>query len=297
MRTEQLRYIILLERYHSTVKVGEILDIAYQTVDFGLKGLEQELGVPLVKRRQAGLYLTEYGELVKLFAQDILAKYDDLKRPGVCGEHPPFKFSVVTSAVPNYVFLQDVCTAAELQRENIEISIFRKSNQEIREAVHRRKALLGFMTVHDLQAIDGGLAMEVLFEDQSFAAMSQKHPLAKMKRLTKEMLRGYPVSVYWEEDDALAGHIGELEQQAAMSFRTNDAKAFEQSLLGDLNVGFITRALAECSNFWANKDQLVFRPLQVALHPIIVAIYRRDEDAEKMAVINTFLSSIKSYLS
>ena len=45
MRTEQLRYLLLLEQHHSLTKIGNKLGVSYQTVDFGLRGLEQELDV------------------------------------------------------------------------------------------------------------------------------------------------------------------------------------------------------------------------------------------------------------
>ena len=41
MRTEQLRYLIFVDQYHSLSKIGSKLGVSYQTVDFGLRGLEQ----------------------------------------------------------------------------------------------------------------------------------------------------------------------------------------------------------------------------------------------------------------
>lgn len=301
LRTEQLRYVILLDRYHSLTKIGNKLGVSYQTVDFGLRGLEQELGVSLVDRCQSGIVLTDYGQVVKRHAEVIVAKYDQMKQAVGAGKRAAAKLLLESSAIPNYVFLQDMCTAAELSQRNLEVSVFRKSNREIITDIIMNKTMLGFITVHDLDRLirehqQNGLMLEVLYEDQSYVAMGLEHPLSKQRILHPKLLKGFPVSIFGEDNDALAEHIVDLEEQAGMSFRTNDARAFEQSLLNDCNIGFITRSLAQCQNFWDHKDRLAFCPLKAQTQPVIAAVYSSHETAAKLAVIATFLEMIRAYL-
>lgn len=210
------------------------------------------MGVPLVERSRNGLSLSVYGQAIKPYAETILENYEQVKRSVGADDSAITKLFLESSAIPHYVFLQDMCKRVNAVHTNVEITVFRKSNKEVIDDIIGHQAMLGFITVHQLEAFSrehqqDDLILETLYEDRSYAALGRNHPLSQKRVLTPHMIKGYPISIYWEEYDPLAKHIMELAEQAEACFKTNDARAFEQSLLNDRNVGFINPQLSGMS--------------------------------------------------
>ena len=66
-----LRYFLAVARHQSTTAAGRALHVDQSTVQRRLAELERRLGVPLVKRDPTGCRLTEFGERLLPFAQEV----------------------------------------------------------------------------------------------------------------------------------------------------------------------------------------------------------------------------------
>jgi DNA-binding transcriptional LysR family regulator len=74
----QLEYLVALERERHFGRAARACHVSQPTLSTGLRKLEAELGVPLVRRGQRFEGFTREGERVVLWAHRILADYDGL---------------------------------------------------------------------------------------------------------------------------------------------------------------------------------------------------------------------------
>ncbi|MFT4625829.1 MAG: LysR family transcriptional activator of nhaA [Myxococcota bacterium] len=70
---QHLRYFWMTAREGHLTRASALLRLSPSTVSAQIKTLEESLGYPLFERRGRGLVLTERGELVKAYADDIFA--------------------------------------------------------------------------------------------------------------------------------------------------------------------------------------------------------------------------------
>ena len=78
MFPRQLEYLVALERERHFGRAARACHVSQPTLSTGLRKLEAELGVPLVRRGQRFEGFTREGERVVLWAHRILADYDGL---------------------------------------------------------------------------------------------------------------------------------------------------------------------------------------------------------------------------
>ncbi len=78
IKTEQLRYLIELDRTNSFHKCAENLYLSQPAISLSIRNLEKELGVTLFERTPAGVFPTEIGKKVILQAKSILQELNDI---------------------------------------------------------------------------------------------------------------------------------------------------------------------------------------------------------------------------
>lgn len=78
MLTQHLRYLVALARERHFARAAEACRVAQPTLSEGIKQLEDDLGVPIVDRRQRYQGLTPAGTRVLAWAHRIIADYEAL---------------------------------------------------------------------------------------------------------------------------------------------------------------------------------------------------------------------------
>lgn len=82
MELKQLEYFVACAKTSSLTKASEILYTSQPHVSMVIRGLEQELGIRLFRRRSKGVELTEEGKEVFRFAEKVLKDTDFLYQIG-----------------------------------------------------------------------------------------------------------------------------------------------------------------------------------------------------------------------
>lgn len=101
MLIKQLEYFIAVSREQHFARAAEACQVSQPALSDGLRKLENELGVPLIRRRHSYEGLTPEGERIVVWARRILADHDallteaDVLRSGLNGE---LRIGVVPSA-------------------------------------------------------------------------------------------------------------------------------------------------------------------------------------------------------
>jgi DNA-binding transcriptional LysR family regulator len=80
----QLYYLVALAREKHFARAAEACHVSQPTLSAAIQHLEEELGIPIVKRAQRFEGFTVEGERVLLWAQNILADWDGLKEDVRC---------------------------------------------------------------------------------------------------------------------------------------------------------------------------------------------------------------------
>jgi DNA-binding transcriptional LysR family regulator len=80
MLLQHLRYLVALAREKHFARAAEACQVAQPTLSEGIRQLEEDLGVPIVERRQRYQGLTPAGERVLTWAHRILADYESLSQ-------------------------------------------------------------------------------------------------------------------------------------------------------------------------------------------------------------------------
>ena len=79
IKTEQLRYLVELDRTNSFHKCAENLYLSQPAISLSIRNLEKELGVTLFTRTSMGVYPTEIGTKIIQQAKEILLHINEIK--------------------------------------------------------------------------------------------------------------------------------------------------------------------------------------------------------------------------
>lgn len=80
MEIQKLKYFYIVAKFQHVTKAAEYISIAQPALTQAIKSLESELGVKLFEKRGRNIYLTEYGKFLKEKLDDLLPKFDDIKK-------------------------------------------------------------------------------------------------------------------------------------------------------------------------------------------------------------------------
>jgi len=133
MLLQHLRYLVALARERHFARAAEACGVAQPTLSEGIRQLEDDLGVPIVERRQRYQGLTPGGTRVLVWAHRIIADYESLAqevgelRDGLVGRltlaaipamHPvvPLLTTPLVDAHPRVTVMVLAQSSAEIQR-------------------------------------------------------------------------------------------------------------------------------------------------------------------------------------
>ena len=85
IKTEQLRYLVELDRTNSFHKCAENLYLSQPAISLSIRNLEKELGVTLFTRTSTGVYPTEIGTKVIQQAKEVLLHINGIQT--ICKEY------------------------------------------------------------------------------------------------------------------------------------------------------------------------------------------------------------------
>lgn len=87
MRIEYLSYLLEISKHSSLTAASENLYISPQALSQAMKNFEDELGLTLLTRTNRGIKLTKHGEMICLYAQEVMAGLDKINK--YCMQNQP----------------------------------------------------------------------------------------------------------------------------------------------------------------------------------------------------------------
>lgn len=170
--------------HHSFSRAAEALDITQPAVSIQIQELEKSLGVTLFHRRSKGLRVTEVGETVLAYAQQIFALSQRLAES--VQETQDLKtghLSLGASTTPGEYVLPAAVGRFRWMYPGIQIELTIGNTRSIVQRIMNREMDLG-MVGDRPQEHSGELEMLDYLEDEIVLVASPLHPMAKIKALT-----------------------------------------------------------------------------------------------------------------
>lgn len=180
------------EEQSFTRAAGE-LSLTQAAVSQHIAALEKELGVILFERTGRAVKLTEAGQRLYEYAQQILQLIEEaLQTVGSKSATVSGTLKIAASTVPAETVLSELLQAFLKRYPDVKESVTVSDSRQAAEAV--RKGAADFGLVGSLPE-DAGLAAQPLCEDELIFVVPPGHPLAEKKRISLSRLQQEPLIV------------------------------------------------------------------------------------------------------
>ncbi|AQS58133.1 LysR family transcriptional regulator [Desulforamulus ferrireducens] len=268
MDIEHFQYLVDVAQTKSITLSAKRLFISQQGLSQIMVRLENDLNVPLLNRHRQGVTLTEAGEVAVTKIEEILEKYNELLealKPYSQVNADNLSGELTISSVPfiSSNFLPEVLELYNKQYPGVEVRIDEKQPAEIIEEINNCAIDIGLFILPDFEFNEQILACngtyEKILENEMYAVVASKSPLAKKKILTRAELYKQPIAIY--NFDAYLRIIRQMFQDIKrlnILVKTNSVDLYRNAIINRQAVGITsptdTRLL--------NDDSLITIPIK-----------------------------------
>lgn len=188
MTISQLQYLIALEKFRHFGRAANSCGITQPTLSAQLQKLEDDLGHPLVNRKQQPLQLTELGEAIVQQARVILQSVEDIEELAAHWDQPvegKFRLGVIPTVAPYLIhrFVGDV--PKRFKSLNLEI---REAQTEVVLSQLRQGLLDAAILAVPVTSVPDDWAEWVLYDEPFVAYVPKGHELSDELFLTNTEL-------------------------------------------------------------------------------------------------------------
>ena len=188
MELRHLRYFVAVASHGSFNRAAGVLHLTQPSLSRQVRDLEDELGVPLLRRGQNAVKLTEAGELFYEEAREVLARADEAVRR-VRGETLGEKLRVGYAPSMTAGIMSAALEKFQSATSRVRIELADLSSREINELANEGWIDLAVSLGISVTEGSSGFQWSELRRLQPTLVMPQTHPLAKLKRVPLARLR------------------------------------------------------------------------------------------------------------
>ena len=185
MTFTQLEVFALLAELRGFTLAATRLGISQSAVSHALKALEQEMGVELIHRHQAGVELTDIGAQLLLRAQEILGLSETMRQEAADARGMKRGTLRIGSFGPSASMrlLPDILEHYRRTYPAIEVRIDEGTDQEVISWIQERRVDVGFVVLPEDK-----LDTFALCDDRMVALLPANHPLADAPNVSLKAL-------------------------------------------------------------------------------------------------------------
>jgi len=291
MRLEQLKCLLDIAHTGSITNTAQRLFISQQAVSKSIKQLERELGLELLIRTKTGVTLTDAGEEVVRYAENMLLEGEKLLARVEELKHINKKESIIdissTSSVTNLA-LPYVISKLNTRQDKISIRVTASTElEDVIQKVREGTCDIGLMTINafDLERrmkeYQNVLETDILAHDELMVVMDRKQYKGNFSCLPAEDFAKAPVRTIYNIIP-----IEEVRQDVYDNnvICSNDAD-FHRSMMERADAMTLMSGLAY--QYYFNTKRYVALNFQsdYAATLVHVAIYRKDADEQIRSII------------
>ena len=291
MRLEQLKCLLDIAHTGSITNTAQRLFISQQAVSKSIKQLEREFGLELLIRTKTGVTLTNAGEEVVRYAENMLNEGEKLLARVEELKHVNKKESIIdissTSAVTNLT-LPYVISKLNTRQEKVSIRVTASTElEDVIQKVQDGVCDIGLMTINtfDLQRrmkeCQNVLVADILAHDELMVVMDRKQYKGNFSSLSSDEFSKAPVRTIYNIIP-----IEEVRQDVYENnvICSNDAD-FHRSMMERADAMTLMSGLA--FQYYFNTKRYVALNFQseYAASLVHVAIYRKNADEQIRNII------------
>ncbi len=199
MRLEQLKLLLLMERYETLSAVAKILNTSQSTISYNLKELEKELDTPLFSREGTHLKFTAKGRRLIPHIENIEQAQKNIIN---IAQKARTQTAVAGKMLIGYdsrscgKFLVESLITLKKRMPGINASMYLTEYKNIIEKISYKEFNAGVIQTNTLNEVEilslilsNGLNYQLLFSENIYFVAGEKHPLCKKEscRLTELM--------------------------------------------------------------------------------------------------------------
>lgn len=216
----QLKYVVAVSTSSSMREASGKLFVSQPALSQTIRDLEEELGIRIFERTNKGISLTEEGNEFLGFAKQAVSQYEIVENKYLSSNSGKDYYSI---SMQHYVFAVHAFVEAIQKADARSFSYLIKETRtdEVLKNVRDYKSEIGILAYSDgNKNIINKLMREYELEFHplmvcdTYAYLSDKHPLADRKELSVEDLKAYPCvtfdqtneTEFYLSEEALAGY-------------------------------------------------------------------------------------------
>lgn len=301
MRLEQFESLIEIANSNSISIAAQNLYISQPALSRSIKGLEDELGIPLLSRTVDGVRLTPEGEALIPYMQTVMADLYSLKQKARQLKSSPDQealsgtFQLYTIPVIADSLLPLLLEECSHRFPAMKVHTSMLSMSKLPDLIIPEDAdlILGINIsgLLDSSIQKSGLFMEPLFTGNSYLVVGKNHPLAHKKITTRsEMLEQQLIIHYNGFDlDLLYNALLDTPHPVNVLFRSNNTRLITQTLEKQ-EVALLTNNLLLQMDYIKNPNLSVI-PIKNSRNQYF-CLFR--EDHPHLAFIQELIDSLKA---
>jgi len=184
----QIQAFVMVAEAKSFTIASEHLGMTQSAVSHAVAALEKELQVSLLERDRNGIFITEIGQRVLIYAQDMLTNAERIRQETsaavglATGKVRLGSFPSVSAR-----FLPGLLRQFRQRYPGIEVVLFEGTDDEVREWIHTRAVDVGVVVLPA-----DGLETVSIAQDEFLAVVARNHRLAEQHQIHIRQLSHEP---------------------------------------------------------------------------------------------------------
>lgn len=263
MEFDQLRTLLAVLEHGSFTRAAEALGLSQSTVSFHVKGLESGVGTRLLDRGRDGVRATPQGELLRGYAERLLALRGEAVEQLRAESHGQRgRVVVAASTIPGEYLLPPFLARLRLSHPGVSVRVEVSESSRALASLMSRECDLALV---GRRPAERNLVAQPFAEDEVVLVGPSPNPfVARGQALDVEALRRIPLVLRGEGSGTRAA-VAELLSRAAAELDTparvvvGSTEAAKRCVLAGMGLGFLSRhAIAD--ELTAGRMELVPLP-------------------------------------
>ena len=249
MRLEQLTYLIAVHESKSISLAAERSHISQPALSSAISKLEDELGVVLLKRTNAGAFLTEIGEQIIVIAKEVLNKVDEIKSVAH-GDSIELNGNISIAVEPsiNITVMPEILTTFKQNHPKVNALLKVGESNNILRDVESGKAGFGIILKTDAFCKSKDINFKELFSDELvIIAGSNCRITMDLTTMTLAKALSLPILLYNTEYITSCGVSSVLQKYGELNvaYRVDNLEMMEKILSQGKTLAFVPQFMAD----------------------------------------------------
>ena len=286
MELRHLRYFVAVARERSFSRAAEALHIAQPPLSRQIQQLEEELGVPLIKRGSRPAHLTEEGRLLYEQAVQILERIEEMQaivRRMERSKRNVFSMGFVASTM--YGRLPEVIRAYRAARPDTELNLVELTSLEQVAALREGRIDVGFGRI-PLENAD--ITQMLLRNERLVVALPINHALLsrpepfRLQDLADERLIVYPKAPRPSYADQVLALFRDQGLRPAALYEVRELQTALGLVVAEAGICLVPASVEQL-----RRDRIAYRTLaeERAVSPIFMTCRKEDASSELTLVL------------